>query len=158
MAQRRMLTETDREEISRGIVEGLEVQVIAARIDRSPSVVSRDIARHGGRDGYRAVAAQRGATEHRSRPKARKIDPDPGLHQRVLDKLRAGASPDQIAGRLRYEHPGQHAAWVSHEAIYTGSMPYPKANWPGWGSCCRPGGPNVGPVAARAVLVPGSSA
>jgi hypothetical protein len=30
--QRGMLTETDREEISRGIVEGLEVQVIAARI------------------------------------------------------------------------------------------------------------------------------
>ena len=31
MAQRRMLTETDREEISRGIVEGLEGQVIAAQ-------------------------------------------------------------------------------------------------------------------------------
>jgi transposase, IS30 family len=114
VAQRRMLTETDREEISRGIVEGLEVQVIVARIGRSPSVVSRDIARHGGRDGYRAVAAQRAATEHRSRPKTRKIDADPGLRQRVVDKLRAGASPDQIAGRLRYEHPGQHAAWVAH--------------------------------------------
>ncbi|MCA1694184.1 MAG: helix-turn-helix domain-containing protein, partial [Actinobacteria bacterium] len=31
-----MLTETDREEISRGIVAGLEVQVIAVRIGRSP--------------------------------------------------------------------------------------------------------------------------
>jgi IS30 family transposase len=74
-----MLTEIDREEISRGIVEGLEVQVIAVRIGRSPSVVSREIARHGGREGYRAVAAQRAATQQRSRPKTRKIDADPGL-------------------------------------------------------------------------------
>jgi transposase, IS30 family len=119
VAQRRMLTGTDWEEISRGIVGGVEVQVIVARIGRSPSVVSRDIVRHGGRDGYRAVAAQRAAAEHRSRPKTRKIDADPAVRQRVVDKLRAGASPDQIAGRLRYEHPSQHAAWVSHEAIYT---------------------------------------
>jgi IS30 family transposase len=91
-----MLTDQDREEISRGVVEGLEEQVIAARMGRSPSVMSREIARHGGRDGYRAVAAQRVATEHRSRPKTRKIDADSGLRQRVVDKLRAGASPDQV--------------------------------------------------------------
>ncbi len=101
MAHRRMLTETDREEISRGIVAGREGQVIAARIGRCPSVVSREIARHGGRDGYRAVAVQRVAAEHRSRPKTRKINADLGLRQRVVDKLRAGGSPDQVAGRLR---------------------------------------------------------
>ncbi|MGH3828080.1 MAG: IS30 family transposase, partial [Pseudonocardiaceae bacterium] len=28
-------------------------------------------------------------------------------------------SPDQVAGRLRYEHPGQRARWVSHESIHT---------------------------------------
>lgn len=121
-----MLTEQDREEISRGIVEDVDGRVIAARIGRSPSVVSREIARHGGREGYRAVAAQRAATEHQSRPKIRKIDADPGLRQRVVDKLRAGASPDQVAGRLRYEHPGQQAAWVSHEAIYTWIYALPK--------------------------------
>ncbi|MGH3867114.1 MAG: helix-turn-helix domain-containing protein [Pseudonocardiaceae bacterium] len=66
MAQRRMLTERDREEISRGTIAGLEGRVIATRIGRGPSVVSREVARHGGWDGYRAVAAQRAATEHRS--------------------------------------------------------------------------------------------
>ena len=65
------------------------------------------------------MAAQRAATEQRSRPKTRKIDADPGLRRRVVDKLRAGASPDQVAGRLRYELPGQQAGWVSYEAIYT---------------------------------------
>ena len=139
MAQRRMLTEIDREEISRGTVEGVEGLVIAARIGRSPSVVSWEIARHGGRDGYRAVAAQRAAAEHRSRPKTRKIDADPGLRQRVLDKLRAGGSPDQVAGRLRYEHPGQQAAWVSHEAIYTWIYALPKGELARLGILLRTG-------------------
>ncbi|MGB8200504.1 MAG: IS30 family transposase, partial [Pseudonocardiaceae bacterium] len=139
VAQRRMLTETDREEISRGIVEGVEGRVIAARIGRSPSLVSREITRHGGRDGYRAVAAQRAATEHRSRPKTRKIDADPGLRQRVVDKLRAGASPDQVAGRLRYEHPGQQAEWVSHEAIYTWIYALPKGELSRLGVLLRTG-------------------
>jgi hypothetical protein len=31
-----MLTEIDREEVSRGVIEGLEGQAIAARIGRSP--------------------------------------------------------------------------------------------------------------------------
>ncbi|MGH3828792.1 MAG: helix-turn-helix domain-containing protein, partial [Pseudonocardiaceae bacterium] len=35
-----MVTEADREEISRRLAEGLGVTVIAARIGRSPSVVS----------------------------------------------------------------------------------------------------------------------
>jgi transposase, IS30 family len=117
--QRRMLTEADREEISRGIAEDLEGTVIAERIGRSPSVVSREIARHGGRAGYRAVAARRAATGHRCRPKPRKLDADPQLREDVVTRLRAGYSPDQVAGRLRYEHPDQHARQVSHEAIYT---------------------------------------
>jgi transposase, IS30 family len=124
--QRRMLTEVDREGISRGIAENLEGTAIAERIGRSPSVVSREIARHGGRAGYRAVAARRAATEHRCRPKPRKLDADPQLQAEVLTRLRAGYSPDQVAGRLRYEHPEQQARWVSHEAIYTWIYALPK--------------------------------
>ncbi|MGH3792914.1 MAG: hypothetical protein ACRDQ9_19385 [Pseudonocardiaceae bacterium] len=37
--------------------------------------------------------------------------------------LRAGHCPDQVAGRLRYEHPGQQAQWVSHEAIVRHEAP-----------------------------------
>jgi IS30 family transposase len=117
--QRRMLTDADREEISRGIAEGLEGKVIAARIRWCPSVVSREITRHGGRPGYRAVVAQRAAAEQRRRLQSRKLDVCPQLRTEVVTRLRAGHSPDQVAGRLRYEHPDQKARWVSHEAIYT---------------------------------------
>ena len=54
---RNMLTLTDREEISRGLAEGMEYQEIARLLDRNPSVVSRGVARHGGRAQYRAVIA-----------------------------------------------------------------------------------------------------
>jgi IS30 family transposase len=54
MAGRRMLTDQDREEISRRIAAGEEQKQIAERIGRDPSVVCREITRHGGRAGYRA--------------------------------------------------------------------------------------------------------
>jgi hypothetical protein len=43
-----MLTDADSEKISRGIAEDLEGNVMAERIGRCPSMVSRDIARDGG--------------------------------------------------------------------------------------------------------------
>jgi IS30 family transposase len=152
-----MLTTADREEISRGIAEGVQDKVIAARIGRCPSVISREVARHGGRAGYRAVAAQRVATEHRARPKTRKLEACAGLRQEVIGRLRAGHSPDQIAGRLRYEHPGQKACQVSHEAIYTWIYALPKGELARRGillrsgrSCRRPRG-RAGSPGARIV-------
>jgi Helix-turn-helix domain len=50
----RHLTATEREEVSRGIAAGLSARAIAALIGRSASTVSREIARSGGRDAYRA--------------------------------------------------------------------------------------------------------
>ena len=134
-----MLTEADREEISRGIAEDLEGKVIAARIGRCPSVVCREISRHGGRANYRAVAARRVAAERRRRPKLRRLDADPGLRAEVVKRLRAGHSPDQVAGRLRYDHPEQKARWVSAEAIYTWIYALPKGELARQGILLRTG-------------------
>jgi IS30 family transposase len=125
-----MLSAADREEISRGIAAGLPGVVIAARIGRDPSVISREITRHGGRDRYRASRATRAAARDRRRPKTRKLDADPVLRAQVLHRLRAGWSPDQIAGRLRRDQPAEQAGRVSgpvsHEAIYTWLYALPK--------------------------------
>ncbi|MGH3572801.1 MAG: transposase, partial [Pseudonocardiaceae bacterium] len=138
-SRRRMLTEADREEISRGIAENLEGTVIAARIGRCPSVVSREITRHGGRAGYRAVVARRVAAEQRRRPTPRRLDACDKLRAEVVTLLRAGCSPDQVAGRLRYEHPDQKARWVSHEAIYTWIYALPKGELARQGILLRSG-------------------
>lgn len=114
----RMLTLADREEISRGLAESLGYKDIAVRIDRDPSIVSREVARHGGRDSYRAATADHAAAHERARPKTRAVDARPGVRQTVTRLLKQGWSPASIAGRLRREHPDRDAGSVSHEAIY----------------------------------------
>ena len=115
---RRMLTLADREEISRGLAESLEYKEIAVRVGRAASVVSREVNRHGGRDAYRAVVADRVAGVARSRPKPLAVDRDPVLWARVSGLLRAGWSPASIAGRLKRDAVAEDAGTVSHEAVY----------------------------------------
>ncbi len=59
----------EREEISRGIAAGRSIRGIAAGLGRSPSTVSREVARHGGRSAYRATEADARAWERALRPK-----------------------------------------------------------------------------------------
>jgi IS30 family transposase len=117
-AVRNMLTLTDREEISRGLAEGLEYKEIARLIDRDPSVISRDVARHGGRVEYRAAAADEAAVVGRRRPKTYAVDRSPRLQTVVKELLRTGWSPASIAGRLPHDYRDDQAVRVSHEAIY----------------------------------------
>jgi IS30 family transposase len=117
-AVRNMLTLNDREEISRGLAEGLEYKEIARLISRNPSVISRDVARHGGRGQYRAVTADSSAVAGRQRPKVYAVDRCPRLQTVVTELLRGGWSPASIAGRLPYDYRHDHAVRVSHEAIY----------------------------------------
>jgi len=113
-----MLTMLDREEISRGLAEGLQYKQIAARIGRDPSVISREVARHGGRNRYRAAPADEQAAAARERPKKLAVDRSPRLQTIVRALLKQGWSPASIAGRLPIDYPGDHACRVSHEAIY----------------------------------------
>ena len=48
------LTLGEREEISRGLASGWSFREIAKCLERTVSTVSREVARHGGRPGYRA--------------------------------------------------------------------------------------------------------
>jgi IS30 family transposase len=118
MAARRQLTLADREEISRGLAEDESFVVIARRIGRDHTVISRDVARHGGRCAYRAARADRVAATSRCRPKEMAVDRDPRRRREVARLMRGGWSPASIAGRLRRDHPADQALHVSHEAIY----------------------------------------
>jgi transposase, IS30 family len=117
-AVRRMLMLSDREEISRGLAEGLGYKEIALRMGRDPSVISREVARHGGRERYRATVADRVACATRGRPKLFAVERSPRLRAVVCRWLRGGWSPASIAGRLPIDYPDDHACRVSHEAIY----------------------------------------
>ena len=108
----------EREEISRGIAAGLSARAIAGRINRPSSTVSREIARNGGRDAYRAVVADAAAFQRARRPKPSKLAANVRLRDVVTDKLDDDWSPQQIAQWLRREFGGDVAMRISHESIY----------------------------------------
>src|SRR5437899_4446928 len=64
----------EREEISRGLLAGDACRVIARRLGRSPSTVSRDVAAAGHRERYRAWRADETAHRRAHRPKIREAD------------------------------------------------------------------------------------
>ncbi|MYQ89939.1 IS30 family transposase, partial [Streptomyces sp. SID4946] len=84
----------------------------------SPSTVSREIARNGGRDCYRAASADAAAYQRGRRPKQARLAQRPALRALVEAKLALCWSPEQIAGWLRRQFPGDTAMQISHEAIY----------------------------------------
>ena len=102
------------------LVAKASVARIAARIVAASPTIYREIGRNRFDDdelpelcGYYGVLAQRKAAERRRR--LRKLIRMPDLLAAIVDRLRSGWSPEQIAGRLRF---GDGVAYVCHEIIY----------------------------------------
>ena len=112
------LSLSERETISRGIVRGLSMRAIARDLNRSPSTISREIGRHGGRQGYRASEADRRAWERAKRPKRCKLARYPRLRRSVIRLLQGKWSPEQIAGWHQRHYAGDMTMQISHETIY----------------------------------------
>ena len=115
---RRVLSLSEREEISRGLAEGASLRLIARRLGRAPSTVSREVARHGGRRRYRALPADDRAWRRARRPKLCKLAAQPRLRALVAEKLGEEWSPEQISGWLARTYAGEQALQVSTETIY----------------------------------------
>ena len=112
------LSLADREEISRCLAVGDSFRQIAIRLQRPTSTISREVARHGGRDRYRATQADEAAWDAARRPQRCRLAESPRLRWLVACKLGQQWSPEQIAGWLKLQFPGREALQVSHETIY----------------------------------------
>ena len=113
---RRSLVE--REEISLGIGSGESVREIAARLDRAPSTIAREVHNNGGRARDRAVQADERAYRRARRPKVAKLTRCVRLRIVVESMLSKRWSPQQISARLVVEFPDDLEMRVSHETIY----------------------------------------
>jgi IS30 family transposase len=108
----------EREEISRGLLAGDSCRVIATRLGRSPSTVSREVAAGGARAQYRAWRADDKSHRRAHRPKTPKLVACARLRVEVERGLKRRWSPQQIAARLVCDFPDDLEMRVSHETIY----------------------------------------
>ena len=114
----RQLSLHEREEISLGVARGESLRVIAGRLGRAVSTISREVERNGGRLRYRAHRADQEAWRRARRPQVCKLASNPMLRKVVEDKLAVRWSPQQISGWLRHTYPAIEGMYVSHETIY----------------------------------------
>ncbi len=113
-----VLSLSEREEISRGVVAGYSIRFIAATLRRSPSTVYREIKRNGGQRYYRANEADQAAWNRAQRLKICKLVQNRKLARMVAIKLKQLWSPVQIAGWLKRTYSNDEGLQVSHETIY----------------------------------------
>jgi IS30 family transposase len=115
----RCLRFAEREEIALARAAGESMRSIATRLERSPSTISRELARNvDGQGRYRATAAHARAYLCASRPKPAKLATNMVLREKVEQDLEKKYSPEQITGRLQVEFPDDTEMRVSPETIY----------------------------------------
>jgi transposase, IS30 family len=94
---------------------------IAERLGRHPSTIYRELGRNRFRDGGRGFCGyfplNARDLARRRRQRRRKLAADEGLRAHVTERLEAGWSPQQIAGRLKHEQ-ADGGPTVCHETIY----------------------------------------
>lgn len=109
--------------------QGCSIAEIARQLVRSCSTISRELRRQPLRGNlpYESghAQSQSRANHYRCR-NPKKLKPGSELFARVTHHLRAGWSPQQIAGRLRDMHPDDLAQRVCAETIYVALYALPK--------------------------------
>lgn len=133
------LSAHERGTIMVGKARGESARQLAVWLGRSPSTISRELARNGHREpearpcmgrprlAYDAQrAGQRAVRLSRKPRRPRKLASVSRLWQHVRGLLAKGWSPQQISRTLRRQHPHQPAWHVSHETIYTAIYAAPR--------------------------------
>jgi transposase, IS30 family len=115
MGQRyEQLSYEERCSIARLREAGQSIRQVASALDRPPSTIARELKRNSGsKAGYRPIYAEEQAKARRW--SGSRLERDNELRDMVLDRLKAGWSPEQVAGRLA-RNIGR--AIISHESIY----------------------------------------
>jgi len=108
----------ERTEIKRRLGLGESFRTIGDALGRAGSTICREVGRNGGRAGYHPWKAQARWKRTRRRPKVFKLERHRKLARWIERKLVKKWSPEQIAERLRVDHPDDPRWWVSTETIY----------------------------------------
>lgn len=116
----RKLTKTERILIAQLKNKGFSNKRIARFLGRSSSTIGREIKRNSFKGKFYEPLHAQAKTEARKKRAWLSKQPlkSPKIYAYVLEKLGDGWSPEQIAGRLRRNHPEDKSWWICHETIY----------------------------------------
>ena len=107
--------------------QGYSIRAIGAFMKRSPSTISRELARNSDAQGYGSKAAQCSyQRRQRTASPAPKLHADGVLWHLVTQMLIWNWSPQQISSTLKAMHPHDPSRQVSHETIYNAIYAYPR--------------------------------
>jgi transposase, IS30 family len=116
------ITAGERDTIAWWVACGVKLREIARRLGRSHSSICAELKRNSNNGIYGSIHAHKQAVQARKRShKKYRLRSHPTLHSYVLEKLKLGWSPEQIAGRLRTEIvQGLRTKdeYINHESIY----------------------------------------
>jgi len=117
----RHLTIVDREVIFKMLARGEGPKAIARALQVHPATVRLELDRNSQSDGeYFSSLAQALADERRRRSKAPWKMGQPRIAAYVQDRLQRYWSPQQIAGRMKLDHPDDPSMRISHACVYEG--------------------------------------
>src|SRR3989304_3093648 len=111
------LSLVERDQLAVLRAQRLSLSAIAKRLGRNKSTISRELRRNRALiyNAYGGGSAHRRAQQRKHRAGRRPRLKHPTIRRYVKRKLKAGWSPEQIAGRLPKRYPRWH---ISYEAIY----------------------------------------
>lgn len=116
------ITLDERRKIERWHAAKISVDVIAEKLGRHRSTIFRELKRNRFDDpemlelaGYYGPIADTKSKDRRGN--RRKLVRLPQLREAIIERIRHGWSPEQVAGRLKLEG-GRHGMTVCHETIY----------------------------------------
>ncbi|MBT2595983.1 IS30 family transposase [Arthrobacter sp. ISL-72] len=115
----RYLSEDERIYIADRLLVRASLQSIARDLGRSPSTISRELARNRPDSRrYHPFRAQKMAQKRKPRPRLAKLAIDSELRHYVVECLSKRWSPQQVCRALKQRFPGQKHRHLAHETIY----------------------------------------
>jgi IS30 family transposase len=119
MKKQKKLNARERDQIALYHTQGISNKEIARRLGREVSTIGRELKRNRWGETYVAIHAQEQAWRRAVRVAHSKHPlKNADLYDYVTARLRDGWSPDQIAGRLKRDHPANRRWWITAETIY----------------------------------------
>jgi transposase, IS30 family len=115
MKKHHKITSQERDKIACLLATGKSLRMIAIQLNRAYSSIREEVKRNSIGSKYQAIKAQ--ALSLKRNSNSRKLNPlkSPEIYSYVVDKLRCGWTPEQIAGRLKRKH---RKTVICHETIY----------------------------------------